>query len=112
MLGVRYLLPKVCGAYFVGKAGLCYVQKHYPSFYEERLHAHSAFFSKIWNRIIPEDYMKLLLSILFTDSCYKVVYSIFTPYLSKFDNISPVALLGGIYKAGVTQVRFSSFFHL
>ena len=50
MLGIHYLLPKVCGAYFVGKAGLCYVQKHYPSFYEERLHAHSAFFSKIWNR--------------------------------------------------------------
>ena len=104
MLGIHYLLPKVCGAYFFGKAGLCYVQKHYPSFYEERLHAHSAFFSKIWNRIIPEDYMKSLLSAALTASCYKVVYSIFSPYLSKFDDISPVALLGGIYKAGMTQV--------
>lgn len=103
--GFHYLIPKVCGTYFLGKAGLCYVQKHYPSFYEERLHAHSAFFSKVWNRIIPEDYMKYSSYPPLIPSCYNVISSLFRPYLSKFDNISPVALLGGIYKAGTTQVR-------
>lgn len=42
-------------------------------------------------------------------SCYSMAFSIFKPYMSRFDDISAFALLGGIYAAGRSQVPFFLF---
>ena len=56
--GCHYLIPKLCGAYFAGKASLCILQKKNPSLYGEISHGHSTFVNKLWNMIVPDDFLK------------------------------------------------------
>lgn len=80
------------------------LQQKYPSYYEEMTHRRSTFVSKIWTSIVPDDYMKSVLKDAIIGSCYKVIKTLFEPYLSQFDNFSSFSILGGIYKAGSNQV--------
>ena len=97
-------MPKICAAYFLGKGGLLLLQKRHPSYYEELMHNHSELVTRVWRWIVPDDYLKYVPSRLLTVSCYKVVRSLFQPYLSHFDNFTPFSILGAIYKGAVNQV--------
>lgn len=59
--GCKYLIPKVCGLYFIGKGSLVFMKEWYPESYQKMMDNHSATLNKVCGAIVPSDYLKLLI---------------------------------------------------